>query len=399
MAHSPLATISVPAYEGNYTKGRSAKIRCVTVHHMAGVNSVEGCGRIFQAVGRNGSSHYGIGNDGRIGYYVEEENTAWTNSNWASNCESVTIETSNSSLGGDYPVSDAAFNSLIKLVADIAKRNNLGKLVPGDNLTWHSMFVATSCPGNYLRARMQFIADEANRINEVKVEEPAPEPEAPVVPEKPAVVNGFSVGDKVSPKEFKDYNGTRLLKTREFYFIGSISGNRAVLRADSVDGPIYAAMNTDNLNKIEGAPATENKPETPGFSVGDKVIPKTYVDMNGTHLAKTRSFYYISNLNGKRAVLRADSVNGEVYAAVSTDNLEKIGGTSAPAPAAPADNSIKVGDKVVLKTWKDYNGTPLVKTRNFYFVSQINGDRAVLRADSVNGAVYAAAKVENLQKA
>ncbi len=166
MSKSSLVEINVPAYESNYTTGRSGRsIEAITIHHMAGVLSAEQCGRIFQTVGRNGSSHYGIGNDGRIASYVDEDNTAWTNSNWDSNCKSVTIETSNSEMGGTWPVSDNALNSLIRLVADIAKRNNLGTLVPGENLTWHSMFTNTSCPGDYLRSKMQYIADEANKVN------------------------------------------------------------------------------------------------------------------------------------------------------------------------------------------------------------------------------------------
>ncbi|MGN1298231.1 MAG: N-acetylmuramoyl-L-alanine amidase [Clostridia bacterium] len=164
MSKSSLVNVNVPAYEGNYTKGRSGrKIEAITIHHMAGRLTAEQCGKIFQAVGRYGSSHYGIGYDGRIGQYVDEADTAWTNSNWDSNCKSVTIETSDND--NSWYVNDTTLNSLIKLVADIAKRNNLGTLVTGKNLTWHSMFTNTSCPGDYLRSKMQYIADEANKIN------------------------------------------------------------------------------------------------------------------------------------------------------------------------------------------------------------------------------------------
>ena len=130
---------------------------------MAGRLTAEQCGKIFQQVGRYGSSHYGIGYDGRIGQYVDETDTAWSNSNWDSNCKSVTIETSDND--NSWYVNDTTLNSLIKLVADIAKRNNLGTLVPSKNLTWHSMYTSTSCPGDYLRSKMQYIADEANKIN------------------------------------------------------------------------------------------------------------------------------------------------------------------------------------------------------------------------------------------
>lgn len=166
MSKSSLATINVPAYEGNYTSGRSGrKIEAITIHHMAGKLTAEQCGKIFQQVGRYGSSHYGIGYNGDIASYVDENDTAWTNSNWDSNCKSVTIETSNSEVGGDWKVSDEALNSLIKLVADIAKRNNLGTLVKGQNVTWHSMFADTTCPGSYLLSKMDYIVSEANKIN------------------------------------------------------------------------------------------------------------------------------------------------------------------------------------------------------------------------------------------
>lgn len=317
MSHSPLATISVPADTSNYTYGRpNGGINKITVHHMAGVLSAERCGQIFQTPGRGGSSHYGIGLSGEIACYVEEENTAWTDSNWDSNIHSVTIENSNCDTGGDWPVSDATFNSLVKLCADIAKRNGLGKLVPGQNLTWHSMYAATACPGNYLRDRMNEIADRANEINY-----PTP---APTPTPTPTPSTGFKVGDKVTLKSWVDYNGTPLMQTRDYYYISEISGNRAVLRADSVDGTVYCAANTANLVKVGGdtpAPA----PQPAGFKVGDKVLPINYVDFTGTPLWKTRDYYYISQLDGNRAVLRADDpYNGPIYAAVNTDNLRLV---------------------------------------------------------------------------
>ncbi len=174
MNNSNLVDTVIPAYEGNYTIGRSGRnIEAITIHHMAGVLSAEQCGYIFQNPNRQASSHYGIGNDGRIGQYVNEENTAWTNSNWDSNCKSVTIETSNCEMYGDWKVSDEALNSLITLVADIAKRNNLGVLVKGQNLTWHSMFANTNCPGDYLLSKLDYIIEQANKINEDK---PEPQP-------------------------------------------------------------------------------------------------------------------------------------------------------------------------------------------------------------------------------
>lgn len=163
MSNSSLAEKFIKAT--HFSKGRNGrKIETITIHHMAGVLTCEQCGRIFQG-NRQASAHYGVGSDGRIAQYVDEADTAWSNSNWDSNCKSVTIETSNSSAGGNWPVSDIVLNSLIRLVADIAKRNNLGKLVKGQNLVWHRMYAATTCPGDYLLSKMDYIAEQANKIN------------------------------------------------------------------------------------------------------------------------------------------------------------------------------------------------------------------------------------------
>lgn len=315
MAVSPLATESYPAYTGNYS-GPEARtnITEVTVHHRAGTGTAASMGAIFQTPGRNGSSHYGIGTDGEIAWYVDENCVAWTNSNWPSNQRSVTIEFSNSAVGGDWPVSDATLQSGIKLIADIAKRNGLGKLEVGKNLTKHSDYARTSCPGPYLTARMQYIADEANKINGYG---PEPTPTPTPTPE-PA---GIKVGDKVTLKSWVDYNGTPLRKTRDFYYVGEVSGDRAVLRADSVSGAVYCAANTANLTVVGGTPTPA--PST-GIAVGDRVTLTNWVDYNGTPLRKTRDFYYVMQLSGDRAVLAADSMGGPVYAAVKLSNLKKV---------------------------------------------------------------------------
>lgn len=166
-ADSPLVTKFIPAYLGNYTKNRAAQggtISEITIHHCAGIMTIESLGALWQREGRAGSSHYGV-SENNVGQYVRECDVAWTNSNWDANCRAVTIETSNSGGAPDWPVSDTTFTMLVRLVADIARRNGLGKLVKGQNLTWHSMYAATVCPGPYLTSKLQELADRANEMN------------------------------------------------------------------------------------------------------------------------------------------------------------------------------------------------------------------------------------------
>lgn len=74
-----------------------------------------------------------------------------------------------------------------------------------------------------------------------------------------------------------------------------------------------------SLTKVQPTP----KPET--FKVGDKVVPLTLVDYNGTRLIQYDPYYYITELRGNRAVLSANR-NGKYYvwAALNTNNIKKI---------------------------------------------------------------------------
>ena len=166
MIKSGLTNVVVEANSSNYTQGRKGyKVCKITPHHMAGVLSAEQCGRIFQAKGRQASSNYGIGNDGKITCYVGEENRAWTSSNSVNDCQAITIEVSNSSTGGEWPVSAAAWDSLVNLCVDICKRYNFRLIYDGTkngSLTRHNMFANTSCPGKYLQDRFPQLVKEVN---------------------------------------------------------------------------------------------------------------------------------------------------------------------------------------------------------------------------------------------
>ena len=160
----------------NKTSPRNHKIDTITIHHMAGNLSVEACGNVFAKTSRKASSNYGVGTDGRIGLYVDESDRSWCSSNKTNDHRAITIEVANDTLAPTWTVSDKALESLIKLVADICKRNNIAKLVWSDNksdrvnhkngcnMTVHRDFASTSCPGNYLYGKMPYIANEVNKI-------------------------------------------------------------------------------------------------------------------------------------------------------------------------------------------------------------------------------------------
>ncbi|MCC8079512.1 MAG: N-acetylmuramoyl-L-alanine amidase [Oscillospiraceae bacterium] len=176
MSNSPL--ISYTQLSPNNSGARNHVIDTVSIHCMAGDLSVESCGALFAKTSTAASSNYGIGSDGRIALYVDEANRSWCTSSGSNDNRAVTIEVANCG-GADegWPVSDAAYTSLIALLADICQRNGIAKLLwQGDksligqtnkqNMTVHRWFAAKACPGDWLYSRHGQIAAEVNTILE-----------------------------------------------------------------------------------------------------------------------------------------------------------------------------------------------------------------------------------------
>ena len=151
MTYSQLTSVAImsPNHSGSRLNPK------ITIHHRAGNLSVETCGNVFLNPNKQASSNYGIGSDGRIACYVEEEDHPWTSANWENDDRAITIEVANSESGGDWPISQAAYASLISLCADICNRYGIYPYydgTPSATLTEHCMFVATNCPGPTIHA-------------------------------------------------------------------------------------------------------------------------------------------------------------------------------------------------------------------------------------------------------
>lgn len=147
---------------------RENTIQKITIHHMGGNLSLEALGESFSQQDRRASSNYAIDSTGRIALYVEEANRAWTSSSRENDHQAVTVEVANDETGGDWHVSDEAYDTLIALCTDICRRNGISELnFTGDadgNLTIHKMFSSeTECPGPYLESKMEEIAEEVNQ--------------------------------------------------------------------------------------------------------------------------------------------------------------------------------------------------------------------------------------------
>lgn len=182
MSNSSLVTYTL--ISPNRTHHRNNKIDTITIHCVVGQWTVEqGC-KYFAQSHVEASCNYFVAKDGKIGQCVSEDDRSWTTggnievngiTGKMNDHRAVTIEVA-SDTTTPYAVTDAAYNALIRLVADIAKRNNIGELKwkadkslvgkpDQQNMTVHRWFANKACPGDYLYERMGDIAEKANAIN------------------------------------------------------------------------------------------------------------------------------------------------------------------------------------------------------------------------------------------
>ena len=142
------------------TYNPSGKITDIVIHHAAANATVEALGALFAAPARQASANYGIGTDGRVACYVEEENRPWTTGSREIDFRAITIEVA-SDTTHPYVVTNKAYDALIKLVADICERNNIPldrehvigheeyspkKKDPGELFDWSRIIPETQIP-------------------------------------------------------------------------------------------------------------------------------------------------------------------------------------------------------------------------------------------------------------
>lgn len=174
--NSPLATVKV--LSPNHSGRRNHKIDTITIHCVVGQLTAKRIGELFLPKERKVSANYGIGYDGEIGLYVEEKNRSWCSSSASNDHRAITIEVA-SDTKEPYAITDKAYESLIKLVTDICKRNEIKELkwkadkslvgqVDKQNMTVHRWFANKSCPGTYLYNKHSEIAKEVNKRLEPK---------------------------------------------------------------------------------------------------------------------------------------------------------------------------------------------------------------------------------------
>ena len=170
MSNSPL--ISGTLLTNNCYKPRKYKITRITPHYMAWYTDAKTCCESFVPAARRASANYCIGKDGEIWMNVEECNGAWTSGNYDNDNRAITIECANfNETAGNHvygQLPNATWNSLVRLCADICKRNGIAVCTyTGDlkgTLTKHKWFQNTDCPGPWLDKKFGDLATEVNKL-------------------------------------------------------------------------------------------------------------------------------------------------------------------------------------------------------------------------------------------
>lgn len=170
---------------------RNHDIDNVSIHCIVGQLTVEQMADLFTHYDpvKGSSCNYVLGLDGRKGLVAEEKSRSWCTSNAENDHRSITIECACDPTH-PYAVNDAVMTSLIELLADICKRNNIKELkwkgdksligqVGKQNMTVHRWFKNKACPGDYL---YNAHGEIARKVNEILNGVPAPTPTPVPVP-------------------------------------------------------------------------------------------------------------------------------------------------------------------------------------------------------------------------
>jgi hypothetical protein len=138
--------------------------------------TAKACGNLFARSSYQASSNYGIGTNGEIAGYVDEEDRSWCSSSAWNDNRAITVECA-SDTRHPYAMNQKVWDSLVALAVDICQRYGKTKMLwfndknttpnykPKSNemvITVHRWFAAKACPGDWLYNRLGKFANEVN---------------------------------------------------------------------------------------------------------------------------------------------------------------------------------------------------------------------------------------------
>jgi len=340
------------------------KITKITIHHTAGVVSLEGFDGIVSKPTREMSANYCVDKDGRIGLFCPESDRSWcTSSAWNDN-RAVTIEVSNDVNKEPWSIGTKTYNALIKLVVDICKRNGITKLYyDGKNgtLTRHCDFVATQCPGTWIKEHTDQICNEVNAaLNQNESKKEATSSSEKKIKDINTIVNEVIAGKWGNGEERKkklteagyNYDEVQALVTKKVLEI--TAEKKKSINYDAIAKEIIAGKwgnGDERKKKLEAAGIDYNKAQ----SIVNKMVAESKKTIDYDKIARDVIAGVYGNGEERKKKLAAEGIDyGTVQEKVNA-LLKSNGASSATfskrvAPAASFDSK--------------YSGTYIVTAEN-----------------------------------
>jgi len=126
-------------------------------HHMAGNLTVSQFYAIM-ASSRQMSPTVSVHTDGTVYAWVPEEMRPWTTGSYTADQDALTLEIANDEIGGDWHISDTAYDTAVAIMAEWCKRYGIDPYwKPGamGTIQEHKQWASTSCPGPYMSRKIE----------------------------------------------------------------------------------------------------------------------------------------------------------------------------------------------------------------------------------------------------
>lgn len=147
-------------------------------HHMAGNLTYEQVMAIM-ASAREMSATVFILTDGTVIAIVPEEMRPWTTGSYTADQDALTLEIANDEIGGDWHISDTAYDTAVAIMAEWCKRYGIDPhWKPGamGTIQMHKEWASTACPGPYMSRKIESGQLEADIRKAMNPKPPTPKP-------------------------------------------------------------------------------------------------------------------------------------------------------------------------------------------------------------------------------
>lgn len=336
MSNSSL--VSYTLLSPNHSGKRTHSIDRITPHCVVGQLSAASICGCFTSPDREASCNYGIGKDGQISLCVDEGNRSWCSSSNANDQRAVTIECA-SDKEHPYAMTDAVYQSLIKLCVDICRRNGKSKLLWfGDKdktlayepkagemvLTVHRWFANKACPGDWLYSRLGDLA--AKVTAQLGGGASTPSTDGTLYRVQAGAFKNKENADRQLAKVKAAGFDTYMVQADGLYKI-QVGAYRKKANADAMAAKLKAAGFDTYITTEQGKAVSSSGSAAASLAVGDKVKLASNAPVYGSSTKFSSWVYsstlYVREISGNRIVISTQKT-GAITGAVDKKYLTKI---------------------------------------------------------------------------